>query len=570
MPGTMTEEGGMAESGTAGACPIGSAAGSGILGPLPGFRHLFGPPAAAERFAVDGEDPRTSPAALATLRRRLRGLATLMGTRPPDAAENPNLPSGYTYLAQLAAHDIVSTSMAFWSAGGPDPGVANVHGAPLRLRTLYGDGPGACPVAFAPDDARDQYRSRFRLSAFAGARGAAADFRDIARAATPGTLGNRGGFAGAGRGEALIADQRNDQSALLSQVSGLFQMLHNALLDMIPRPGTLPARALRERTAARFAVAREATALVFRSVLREDLLPRLLDPAVRALYDNPAPEWLEPEWLEPGAAPGVPLEFSHGAFRCGHAMLRDTYRIGRFDAATLADLLRQNSTRGPTAVPLTRDWLIRWSQFYEMPGQPAPNLSMRLGPRYTAMLMGDGLFDPIEAGDPAGVAFRDLMSASLTGMRSVRDLCTRAAALRPGLAARSPLLADPAARQAALAGWLGQNGEISLLTAADVAALAAEPPLPFYILFEAEHEAGGARLGTLGSLLVAETVYGALARERLLSEGEGGLGAALDRLCATWLGDHRLPDPPLVRDMPGLVGYLARRLGLEAADPAFI
>ncbi|MBL6078613.1 hypothetical protein JMJ56_11395 [Belnapia sp. T18] len=555
----------MTESGSAGACPFGGAAAGGILGPLPGFRHVFGQPAAAERFQVDGEDPRSSPAALATLRRRLRGLATLMGTRPPGASENPNLPSGYTYLAQLAAHDMVSTSMAFWAAGGPDPGVANVHGAPLRLRTLYGGGPGACPFAFALDDARDQTRSRFRLSAHAGAKGDASCFRDIARAATPGTLGNRGGFAGAGRGEALIADSRNDQSAPLSQLTCLFQMLHNALIDMLPKPGTLTARALRERTAARFAVAQEATILVFRSVLRHDLLPRLLDPEVRALYDNPAPEWLEPQ---PG--PGLPLEFSHGAFRFGHAMLRDTYRIGGFDDATLADLLRQNSTRGPNAVPLTRDWLIRWSQFYEMPDQPAPNLSMRLGPRYTAMLMGDGFFDPIEPGDPAGVAFRDLMSASLTGMRSVRDLCARVAALRPGLAAQSPLLADPAAREAALAAWLGRDSAVSLLTPADVAALAAEPPLPFYILFEAEHEAGGERLGTLGSLLVAETVYGALARERLASEGEGELGAAFDRLCAAWLGDTRFVDPPLVEDMPGLVAFIARRLRLEAADPAFI
>jgi hypothetical protein len=555
----------MTETGSAGACPFGGAATSGILGPLPGFRHFLGTPAAEERFQVDGEDPRSSPAALATLRRRLRGLATLMGARPPGSAENPNLPAGYTYLAQLAAHDMVSTSMAFWSAGGPDPGVANVHGAPLRLRTLYGGGPGACPFAFAPDDARDQNRSRFRLSAYAGAKGDAADFRDIGRAATPGTLGNRGGFTGAGRGEALIADSRNDQSAPLSQITCLFQMLHNALLDMIPRPGTLPARALRERSSARFAVAQEATILVFRSVLRHDLLPRLLDPKVRALYDNPAPQWLEPE---PG--PGIPLEFSHGAFRFGHAMLRDTYRIGRFTDATLADLLRQNSTRGPNAVPLTRDWLVRWSQFFELPGEPPPNLSMKLAPRYTAMLMGDGLFDPIEAGDPAGVAFRDLMSAGLTGMRSVGSLAARVAALRPELAAQSPLLADPAARQAALAAWLGRDSAVSLLAPADVAALAAEPPLPFYILFEAEREAGGERLGTLGSLLVAETVYGALARERLGSEGEGGLAAALDRLCAAWLGDVRFPDPPLVEDMPGLVAFVARRLELEAAEPAFI
>jgi hypothetical protein len=555
----------MTKSGSAGACPLGGAAASGILGPLPGFRHLLGEPEAAERFQVDGEDPRCSPAALATLRRRLRGLATLMGTRPPEAAENPNLPAGYTYLAQFVAHDMVSTKMAFWSAGGPNPGVANVLGAPLRLRTLYGGGPGACPFAFAPDDARDQHRSRFRLSAYAGASGEAASFRDIGRAATPGTLGNRGGFAGAGRGEALVADSRNDQSALLSQLTALFQMLHNALLDMIPTPGTLPARALRERTAARFAVAQEATTLVFRSVLRHDLLRRLLHPEVRRLYQKPAPEW-----LEPAPVPGIPLEFSHGAFRFGHAMLRDTYRIGRFPDASLAELLRQNSTRGPNAVPLTRDWLIRWSQFYRMPDQPPPNLSMRLGPHYTPMLMGDGLFDAIEPGDPAGVVFRDLMSASLAGMRSVGSLAARVAAMRPGLATPSTLLGNPAARQAALAEWLGCESDVSLLKEEDVAALAADPPLPFYILFEAEREAEGERLGLLGSLLVAETIYGALARERLASEGGGGLDATFDRLCATWLGRYRFPDPPLVRSMPELVAYLARQPGLKAADPAFI
>ena len=555
----------MTKNGSAGACPFGGAAG-GITGPLPGFRHVFDEPKAGERFQVDGEDPRTSPAALATLRRRLRGLATLMGARQPGAAENPGIPAGYTYLAQLAAHDMVSTGQGFWSAGGPGPGVANLHGAPLRLRTLYGGGPGACPFAFAPDDARDQNRSRFRLSAYAGAvDGDAASFRDIGRAATPGTLGNRGGFAAAERGEALIADSRNDQSAPLSQLTCLFQMLHNALLDMIPKPGTLPARALRERTAARFAVAQEATILVFRSVLRHDLLPRLLHPKVQELYDKAAPEWLEPK-----AGPGVPLEFSHGAFRFGHAMLRDTYRIGRFEDAPLADLLRQNSKRGRNLVPLTRDWLIRWSQFFTLPDRPAPNLSMRIGPRYTAMLMGDGLFDAIEPGDPAGVAFRDLMSAGLAGLRSVNDLCARVAAQRPELATLSTLLADPAARQAALAKWLGRDGDISLLAPADVAALAAEPPLPFYILFEAEQEAEGERLGLLGSLLVAETIYGALARERLASEGEGGLGAALDRLCAAWLGGFRFPDRPLVHKMPELVDYLARRLRLEAADPAFV
>ena len=132
---------------------------------------------------------------------------------------------------------------------------------------------------------------------------------------------------------------------------------------MIPQPGTLPAKARREATAARFAVAREATTLVFRAILRADLLPRLLDPAVLAHYANPSPDLLDrPETGE------IPLEFSHGAFRFGHAMLRDTYRIGDFTDATLADLLRLTSARSPNAVPLSRRWIIRWSNSSRCPG----------------------------------------------------------------------------------------------------------------------------------------------------------------------------------------------------------
>ncbi|MBL6453920.1 hypothetical protein JMJ55_01210 [Belnapia sp. T6] len=539
-------------------CPFGA----GITGPLPGFRHLFGSPEPNERFAVDGADPRSSREALAVLRRRMRGLATLMNERPEGAAENPGIPSGYTYLLQLMAHDLVSTTMAFWAAEGPAPGVANALGAPLRLRTLYGDGPGACPFAFAPDDARDQYRSRFRFSAVGGdAPKTAAQYRDIGRAATPGVSASRGG-----RGEALIADSRNDQSALLSQVTGLFQMLHNAVLEMIPAPGTLPAKPLREATAARFALAREAVTLVFRTLLRDDLLPRLLDPAVRNAYAAAGGPLLEPR-----PEPGMPLEATHGALRFAHAMPRDRYQIGGFTDATLADLLRQSSTRSPNAMPLTAKWILRWSQFFPLPGQPAPNLSMRLGPQHSAMLLGDGLFDPIEEGDPAGLAFRDLMSAGLCGLRSVASLASRVVQAAPQLAARSPMLRDRAAREAALADWLGRDAETSLLTPADVAALAANPPLPFYVLFEAEREADGRHLGILGSLLLAETVHGALARERLASEVAGeSLAQALNRACAFWRPGWHFPDPPAVHDMAGLVTWLARRLHLGAADPAFL
>jgi hypothetical protein len=60
----------------------------------------------------------------------------------------------------------------------------------------------------------------------------------------------------------------------------------------------------------------------------------------------------------------------------------------------------------------------------------------------------------------------------------------------------------------------------------DVDRLVDDPPLPFFVLFEAEQAAHGATPGPIGSIIVAETVYGAL---RTNVHGFEGLGPTLRR-----------------------------------------
>jgi Animal haem peroxidase len=556
--------------GTSQGCPFAHARGepfsASTLPRLAGFRHFLGDPAPHERFLVDGEDPRSSATAFATLRRRLRGLALLMGQRPAEAPDNPDLPAGYTYTLQFLAHDLVMSSLPLWAAHGGGPAVENLRGRMLRLDTLYGPGPTGCPFPYAPDDPQDFSRSRFRLSP-AGpfspkASCGPGEYRDIGRAKVQGTSGGMGGHA-----EALVADSRNDQHSLISQATTLFQMLHNALVEMQPAPST---RFMGERIRGhnlRFAAAREATTLIWRHLIRTDILPRILHPAVRALYAGPAPAL-----LEPGAPSGVTLEFSHGAFRFGHAMARDSYHFGEAEEPlALGATLRQSSARSPELMPLRRIWIAQWSRFFPLPGQQRPNLSKRIGPQFSGNFVTDGLFDPIESGDPWGLAYRDLLSASLAGLRSLDSLAAEVLRRRRWLAAASPMLADRAARQQALIGWLGCRPKLSRLGANDIAALAVDPPLPFYVMFEAEQEADGRHLGVLGSLIVAETLHGALARDPLpTAVGGGDLATQLDRLCAAWLGEFRFRPLPTFDDMAGLVGFLARHYRLENADPPFI
>jgi hypothetical protein len=51
------------------------------------------------------------------------------------------------------------------------------------------------------------------------------------------------------------------------------------------------------------------------------------------------------------------------------------------------------------------------------------------------------------------------------------------------------------------------------LTDEDIETLSNDPPLPFFILFEAMQQTEGLQLGLLGSIIVSETIFGALASD---------------------------------------------------------
>jgi hypothetical protein len=111
----------------------------------------------------------------------------------------------------------------------------------------------------------------------------------------------------------------------------------------------------------------------------------------------------------------------------------------------------------------------------------------------------------------------------------------------------------------------------------DTRAIANDPPLPFFVLFEAantndetnettkDKPRGGQRLGPLGSIIVAETILGAMRRYRLGVE-EAGLAqrASVDnfgRLLFPEVGDAlslRLSDVADIGAMSNLLDYMRR------------
>ncbi len=126
-----------------------------------GFRHFLGDPAPADRFTIDGVpyDP-----AIAAQRARgqelMRRLALRLEREPPPPGgsfDNPNIPSGYTYFFQLVAHDLVHSTAFLSLSEGRLATIANTRSAPLRLETIFAEGPAARPELYE----RKTEKSRF-------------------------------------------------------------------------------------------------------------------------------------------------------------------------------------------------------------------------------------------------------------------------------------------------------------------------------------------------------------------------------------------------------------------------
>src|SRR5947208_4455668 len=274
----------------------------------PGFRHFLGAPNPSQRFRAFGIDPLTSPEHLPKLRALMHRLSRRMdaamrwpshGHGSAEHWENPLIPSGYTYLLQFVAHDLVHSAIPLSVAGGLGGGAANARRTPLRLDTLYGSGPVGSPHIYALDAPNDDRRTKLRLGRMRWKENEPATgcpFRDIARARAENVTGIDRSIAGhrVALTEALVADPRNDDHAIMSQLTALFALLHNGLIDLVRERE--PATGHNARLGAaytRFLCARGAVTAIYHNILRKDLMRRVLHPAIHAAYCGADPDFID-------------------------------------------------------------------------------------------------------------------------------------------------------------------------------------------------------------------------------------------------------------------------------------
>lgn len=471
---------------------------------------------------------------------RMAALEGLGETLVRDGDEAGELPAAYTYLGQFIDHDVTFEVVSSLARFHRVADLENGRSPRLELDSLYGGGPLAQPAAFECRPARGSGSELagffFRLGrAEYSASAANAGEMDLPRACRLVALETEGRVAlasppgatiapdpelrflqddrhvyatigpglvreansgiwrqvepasllllGAG---ALIADPRNDENILVSQLTLAMMRFHNVVTaDLLAEADAAQRKPNPLRT---FDDARRLVRWHYQHLIVHDYLPRLLGQAEFEHYLAGGPAAMAAALRHYRLAQGayVPIEFAAAAFRFGHAMIRCCYELNDrrdslgiqalpiLDRTTPPDFDPKGDLRGARMLPDC--WSVQWNRFLEFPADRFPGLECPSERVQRAARIGPAIAAPLH----------ELPEVPDGGSRSlaVRDL-------QRGFRLRLP------------AGeWLAWRMNLAERRKQGT-------PLWLYVLREAA-AAGGSRLGAVGGTIVAETMLGLL------------------------------------------------------------
>lgn len=201
-------------------------------------------------------------------------------------------------------------------------------------------------------------------------------------------------------GIAVIADDRNDENVIVSQLHVQFLKLHNYFVEKI---------ALDEPEIEidnLFEAAKEQTILHYQEVILYDLLYEIIHPDVwKAIVLEDRHILWKPKSAESGAPTEhsvLPIEFTGAAARFGHAMVRNSYALNKNQSITRAKLFEYTGAGGFNSLVkrLPSSHIIDWVYFFDFPtikreAVPDKNSSSRISPGINITLKHtSGLEDP--------------------------------------------------------------------------------------------------------------------------------------------------------------------------------
>ena len=356
--------------------------------------------------------------------------------------DNPRIPAGWPFFGQFIAHDITHDRLPLQER--EDVGkLHNFRKPRLDLECIYGAGPVGQPYLYDVHDS---------------------DKLLIGRNQDP-----IGDLPRNEQGLALIGDARNDTHLFISQLHLAFLHFHNHVVDKLRGDRVKPDE-----------VFERAARLVrwhYQWIVLHEFLPLSVgeDLVAELLEDGPKLCRFEGRAF-------IPVEFSDGAYRFGHAQIRSNYDVN-------------SKVRGvpifPNLVgicPITPERQVKWKLLFQFENAKPPQASRRIGPRLVPALMRlpEALVGQTVRPEFSSLASRDLFRGHAVELPS-GEAIARALGFEPCTATEL---------KTADGNWSG------------------ETPLWLYTLAEAEVQQNGERLGEVGGRIVGEVIYELLRQDR--------------------------------------------------------
>lgn len=395
----------------------------------------------------------------------IKAIAASMAEPNPrdEAGDNETIPSGYTYLGQFVDHDLTFDPASSLERQNDPDALTNFRTPRFDLDSVYGRGPADQPYLY---DGKKP--GAFLI-------GEHDDELDLPR--NP-------------QHTALIGDPRNDENVFVSHLHLTMLKFHNKVLERLDEFPDAERQAGEDRfTTAQRVVRWHYQWLVVHDFLRRIVGQKTLDDVLYRTQLVEGGDTVEEERLRFfrwNTQPFMPVEFSVGAYRFGHSMIRAGYKLNTL----VPGLPIFTSTPIGEADPLSHFggfrilppfWQIEWHRFFEIDGKRTEDLQLsrkidvKLAPPMLAL-------PPEVAPVIASLAERNLTRGARLGLPSGQSVA-RAMGIRP--------LTDTQL-------GLPKPGPA---------------PLWYYVLREAQVRAKGEHLGPVGGRIVAEVFLGLLSAD---------------------------------------------------------
>ncbi|MDB5918372.1 MAG: Myeloperoxidase, thyroid peroxidase, cyclooxygenase catalytic domain [Massilia sp.] len=232
----------------------------------------------------------------------------------PHNPDNPNMTAGMTFLGQFLDHDITFDKKSQLNANVSPMQTVNFRTAAFDLDSVYGEGPAGSPELYDASSGR----IKFIVQAIPGSEAVSrhgAVRNDVPRDAS---------------GTAIVAESRNDENVVISQMQVAILSFHNAVTDYL---ALLPA--YKDASAQRiFSDARRAVTWHYQWIILHEFLPRTigqdrLDDILQhgLKYYQVHDPVNRVRTADGREMPRIPIEFSAAAYRFGHSQIRPSYRL---------------------------------------------------------------------------------------------------------------------------------------------------------------------------------------------------------------------------------------------------